>query len=130
MALVVTANSTSVASLLIDDRGCLSLGSVGDVATYANSGYVGMRGNQFSTPNAVAADVTQLVVSFPAAADAQGLLQRARQDWRGCANRRYGFTRRTATTVSSTPGNCAAVARASNCRCAKKKIPGGAVRTR
>jgi hypothetical protein len=91
MALVVTANSMSDASLLIDDHSCLSLGSVGDVATYANSGYVGMRGNQFSTPNAVAADVTQLVVSFPAAPDAQGLLQRARQDWRGCANRRYGF---------------------------------------
>ena len=91
MALVVTANSTSDASKLIDDRTCLGLGSIGDVTTYSNSGYVGMRGNQFSTPNAVAADVTLLVTSFTAAADAQGLLQRARQDWQGCANRRYGF---------------------------------------
>jgi hypothetical protein len=91
MALVVTAISTSDASTLIDDRTCLSLGSVGDVATYSNSGYVGMRGNQFSTPNSVAADVTQLVTSFPAPADAQGLLRRAGQDWQGCANRRYGF---------------------------------------
>jgi hypothetical protein len=79
MALVITANSTSDAS------------TIGDVTTYSNSGYVGMRGTQFSTPNVVAADVTQLVTSFPAAADAQGLLQRARQDWQGCANQRYGF---------------------------------------
>jgi hypothetical protein len=54
-------------------------------------GYVAMRGNQFSTPDAVQADVTQLVTSFTGAADAQTLLQRARQDWRRCASRRYGF---------------------------------------
>jgi PknH-like extracellular domain len=65
MALVVTANSTSDASLFVDDHGCLSLGSVGAAATYASSGYLGMRGNQFSTPNAVAADITQIVVAFP-----------------------------------------------------------------
>jgi PknH-like extracellular domain len=91
MALVGTANSTSDARQIIDDRRCLGLGSVGDVASYSNSGYVAMRGNQFSTPNAVQADVTQLVTSFTAAADAQALLQRAQQDWQGCANRRYGF---------------------------------------
>jgi hypothetical protein len=45
MALVVAANSTSDASKLIDDRTCLGLGSIGDVTTYSNSGYVGMRGN-------------------------------------------------------------------------------------
>jgi PknH-like protein len=61
MALVGTATSTSDSSKIVDDRTCLGLGSVGDVAIYANSGYVAMRGNQFSTPNAVAADVTQLV---------------------------------------------------------------------
>ncbi len=67
MALIVTANSTSDASLLIDDRSCLGLGPVGDVATYANSGYVGMPGNQFSTPNAVAADPTldQIAAKIP-----------------------------------------------------------------
>jgi hypothetical protein len=91
LALVVTANSTSDASTLIDDRACLGLGSVGDVTTYSDSGYVGLRGNQFSTLNAVLADVTQMVISFTAAADARALLQRTRQDWQGCANRRYGF---------------------------------------
>jgi PknH-like extracellular domain len=91
LALVGTANSTSDASKLVDDRACLGFGSVGDVTIYSNSGYVGMRGNQFSTPNAVQADVTQLVTSFTASADAQALVQRARQDWQGCANRRYGF---------------------------------------
>src|SRR5262249_55854991 len=91
MALVVTANSMSDASTLIDDRDCRALGSIGDVTTYSDSGYVGMRGNQYSTPNAVGADVTQLVPAFPAPADAQGLVQRARQDWQRCANGRYGF---------------------------------------
>jgi hypothetical protein len=91
MALVGTATSASDASKTIDDRTCLGLGSVGDVTIYSNSGYVAMRGNQFSTPNAVQADVTQLVTSFTGAADAQALLQRARQDWQGCASRRYGF---------------------------------------
>jgi hypothetical protein len=91
LALVFTANSTSDASNIVDDRACLGMGSVGDVTTYSNSGYVGIRGNQYSTPNLVLADVTQLVVSYTVAADAQALLQRARQDWQGCANRRYGF---------------------------------------
>jgi hypothetical protein len=91
VALVGTATSTSDASKIIDDRSCLGLGSVGDMAVYSNSGYVGMRGNQFSTPNAVQADVTQLVTSFTGPADAWGLVQRTRQDWQGCANRRYGF---------------------------------------
>jgi hypothetical protein len=91
MALIGTATSTSDSSKIVDDRTCLGLGSVGDVAIYANSGYVAMRGNQFSTPNAVAADVTQLVTSFTVAGDAQALLQRARQDWQRCAQRRYGF---------------------------------------
>jgi PknH-like extracellular domain len=91
MALVGTTVSASDASKMIDDRTCLGLGSVGDVTVYSNSGYVAMRGNQFSTPNAVQADVTQLVTSFTSAADAQALLQRARQDWQGCASRRYGF---------------------------------------
>jgi hypothetical protein len=89
MTLVGTAISASDASKMIDDRTCLGLGSVGDVTVY--SGYVAMRGNQFSTPNAVQADVTQLVTSFAGAADAQALLRRARQDWQGCASRRYGF---------------------------------------
>lgn len=91
MALVVTATSTADASNAIDDRSCIGIGSVGDVAIYSDSGYVVMRGNQFSTPNAVQADVTQLVTSFTTAADAQALLQRARRNWEGCANRRYGF---------------------------------------
>jgi hypothetical protein len=91
LALVHTFKSTSDSSQLIDDRTCLGLGSVGDMAIYSNSGWVGMRGNQFSTPNAVQADVTQLATLFTAAADAQALLQRADQDWQGCANRRYGF---------------------------------------
>jgi hypothetical protein len=91
MALVGTAISASDASKMIDDRTCLGLGSVGDVTVYSNAGYVAMRGNQFSTPDAVQADVTQLVTSFTGAADAQALLQRARQDWQRCASRRYGF---------------------------------------
>jgi PknH-like extracellular domain len=91
MALVGTATSTSDASKIIDDRTCLGLGSVGGVTIYSNSGSVAIRGNQFSTPNAVQTDVTQLVTSFTGAADAQALLQRARQDWQGCASRRYGF---------------------------------------
>ncbi|WAJ44826.1 sensor domain-containing protein [Mycobacterium sp. Aquia_216] len=91
MALVGTATSTSDSSKIIDDRTCLGLGSVGDATTYANSGYVAIRGNQFSTPNAVAADVTQLAASFTAPGDAQALLQRTIQDWQRCAQRRYGF---------------------------------------
>jgi hypothetical protein len=91
MALVGTATSTSDSSKIVDDRSCLGLSSVGDVTMYANSGYVAIRGNQFSTPNAVAADVTQLVTSFTAPGDAQALLQRARQDWQQCAQRRFGF---------------------------------------
>jgi hypothetical protein len=91
MALVGTATSTSDSSKIVDDRSCLGLSSVGDVTTYANSGYVAIRGNQFSTPNAVAADVTQLVTSFTAPVDAQALLQRARHDWQQCAQRRFGF---------------------------------------
>jgi hypothetical protein len=91
MALVVTATTTADASTAIDDPSCVGVGSVGDVAIYSDSRYVAMRGNQFSAPNAVQADVTQLVTSFPKAADAQALLQRARQDWQRCSNRRYGF---------------------------------------
>lgn len=91
MALVGTANSTSDSSKIIDDRACLGLGSVGDATIYANSGYVGIRGNQFSTPNAVQADVTQLVTSFTTPGDAQALLQRTTEDWQRCAQRRYGF---------------------------------------
>jgi hypothetical protein len=91
VALVGTANSTSDSSKIIDDRSCLGLGSVGDVTVYANSGYVAIRGNQFSTPNAVQADVTQLVTSFTTGGDARELLQRAQQDWQRCAQRRYGF---------------------------------------
>lgn len=91
MALVGTANGTSDSSQIIDDRTCLGLASVGDVTVYADSGYVAMRGNQFSTPNAVQADVTQLVTSFTTGGDAQALLQRAQQDWQRCARRRYGF---------------------------------------
>lgn len=91
MALIGTATATTDSSTIIDDPSCLGVGSVGDVTTYAHSGYVAMRGNQFSTPNAVQADATQLVTSFTTAGDAQALLQRAQQDWRGCAQRRYGF---------------------------------------
>ena len=58
MALVGTAISASDASKMIDDRTCLGLGSVGDVTVYSNTGYVAMRGNQFSTPDADQADVT------------------------------------------------------------------------
>lgn len=91
MALVGTTTSTSDSAQIVDDRACLGLSSVGDVTVYANSGYVAMRGNQFSTPHAVAADVTQLVTSFTTPGDAQALLQRARQDWQRCAQRRFGF---------------------------------------
>jgi hypothetical protein len=91
MALVGTANSTSDSSKIIDDPSCLGLASVGDVTVYANSGYVAIRGNQFSTPNAVQADVTQLATSYTTPGDAQALLQRAQQDWQQCAHRRYGF---------------------------------------
>jgi hypothetical protein len=91
MALVGTAAATSDASKIVDDPACQGLSSVGDVAIYSDSGYVAMRGNQYSSPNTVLADVTQLVTSFTTAADAQALLQGARQDWRGCAKRRYGF---------------------------------------
>lgn len=91
MALVGTATGTSDSSQIIDDRTCLGLASVGDMTVYADSGYLAMRGNQFSTPNAVQADVTQLVTSFTTGGDARALLQRAQQDWRRCAQRRYGF---------------------------------------
>lgn len=91
MSLVNTINNTSDSAQLIDDRACLGLASVGDVTVYSDSGWVGMRGNQFSTPNAVLADATQLASSYTAARDAGGLLQRAGQDWQGCANKRFGF---------------------------------------
>ena len=91
MALVGTITNTSDASKIIDDRTCLGLGSIADESLYSNSGWVAMRGNQFTSPNVVKADVTQVVTSFTGPADAVALLQRARDDWQGCANRRYGF---------------------------------------
>lgn len=91
LTLVHSITSTSDGSSIIDDRSCLGLSSVGDAAIYSNSGFVGMRGNQFSSPNVVEADITQLATSFTANADAQALLQRAHQDWQGCSRRRYGF---------------------------------------
>jgi PknH-like extracellular domain len=91
MAVVNTITSTSDSSALIDERACVGVASVGDATIYANSGWAGMRGNQLSTPNAVLADATQLVTSFTTVAAAETLLQRARQDWQGCADRRYGF---------------------------------------
>ena len=91
MTQVGTITNTSDASKIIDERACLGLGSVADASLYSNSGWVAMRGNQFTTPNVVKADVTQVVTSFTAPADAAALLQRARDDWQQCANRRYGF---------------------------------------
>jgi PknH-like extracellular domain len=91
MTLVGAITSMSDATKIIDDRTCLGVASIGDQSVYADTGWVAMRGNQFTTPNVVKADVTQAVASFTATADATALLQRARQDWRGCANRRYGF---------------------------------------
>lgn len=91
MALVGTITNTSDASNIVDDRTCLGLGSIADQSIYSNSGWVAMRGNQFTTPNVVKADVTQVVTSFTGTADAMALLRRARDDWQGCANRRYGF---------------------------------------
>ncbi|OSC40638.1 sensor domain-containing protein [Mycobacterium decipiens] len=91
MAPVGTIAGTSDSAEVIDDRTCVGLGSLGDVAIYSNSGWVAMRGNQLTSPDAVQADVTQLVTSFTTTADAAALLQRARRDWQGCANRRYGF---------------------------------------
>jgi PknH-like extracellular domain len=91
LALIHPISSTSDASGIIDDRSCLGVSSVGDASIYSNSGYVGMRGNQFSSPNTVEADITQLLTSFTTNADAATMLQRARQDWQGCSKRRYGF---------------------------------------
>ncbi|WP_232021931.1 sensor domain-containing protein [Mycobacterium basiliense] len=91
MSLVGPITGTSDASEIVDERPCLGVGSIGDASVYANSGWVAMRGNQMTSPNVVQADVTQLVTSFTAGADATALLQRARQDWQGCANSRYGF---------------------------------------
>jgi hypothetical protein len=91
MAMVGPITSTSDASTIVDDRTCLGLGSIGDVSLYSNSGWVAMRGNQMTSPGVVQADVTQLLTSFTSAADAAALLQRIRQDWQGCATRRYGF---------------------------------------
>ena len=91
LALVHTFTTTSDSSSLIDDHTCIGRASVGDVTTYSNSGYIGIRGNQFSTPNAVQVDIAQVVASFGTAADAQAVLARARQAWQACANGRYGF---------------------------------------
>ncbi|MDC8982044.1 sensor domain-containing protein [Mycobacterium marinum] len=91
MSLVGAITGTADGSKVVDDPTCLGLASIGDTSVYANSGWVAMRGNQMTSPNVVQADVTQLLASFPVAADAAALLQRARQDWQGCANRRYGF---------------------------------------
>jgi hypothetical protein len=91
LAPVGPITGTSDASKIVDDQTCLGLGAIGDVAIYSNSGWVAMRGNQMTSPNVVQADVTQLVTSFTGAADAAALLQRARQSWQECANRRYGF---------------------------------------
>jgi hypothetical protein len=91
LAPVMTITNTSDASSIIDDRTCVGVGSVADASVYSGSGWVAMRGSQFTTPNIVQADVTQVVTSFTTPADAASLLQSARQIWQGCANRRYGF---------------------------------------
>jgi hypothetical protein len=91
MAAVMTITNTSDASSIIDDRSCVGVGSIADASVYSGSGWVAMRGNQLTTPNVVQADVTQVITSFPAPADADALLQQARAIWQGCANRRYGF---------------------------------------
>jgi hypothetical protein len=91
MAAVMTITNTSDASSIIDDRSCVGIGSIADASVYSGSGWVAMRGNQFTTPNIVQADVTQVITSFTTPADADALLQQARAVWQGCANRRYGF---------------------------------------
>src|SRR5271166_3401431 len=73
MAAVMTITNTSDASSIIDDRSCVGVGSIADASVYSGSGWVAMRGNQFTTPNIVQADVTQVVTSFTAPADAAAL---------------------------------------------------------
>ncbi|GAB7144741.1 sensor domain-containing protein [Mycobacterium riyadhense] len=91
MISVGTINNTSDAATIIDDRTCVGIGSIADMSVYSNSGWVAMRGNQFTSPNVVQADVTQVVTSFTGPADAVALLQHARKAWQACANRRYSF---------------------------------------
>jgi hypothetical protein len=88
---VMKITNTSDASSIIDDRSCVGIGSIADASIYSGSGWVAMRGNQFTTPNVVQADVTQVVTSFTVPADAEALLQQSRTVWQGCASRRYGF---------------------------------------
>lgn len=91
VAPVMTIANTADASTIIDDRTCVGIASIADASVYANSGWIAMRGNQFSSPGVVQADVTQVVTSFASPADADALLQRARQAWDTCTNRRYSF---------------------------------------
>ncbi|CAM2943813.1 hypothetical protein BST27_12210 [Mycobacterium intermedium] len=91
VASVLTIVNTADASTIIDDRTCVGIGSIADASVYSNSGWVAMRGNQFSSPGVVQADVTQVVTSFASGADTAALLQRARQAWDTCAHRRYSF---------------------------------------
>lgn len=91
VASVLTIANTADASTIIDDRTCVGIGSIADASVYANSGWVAMRGNQYSSPGVVQADVTQVVTSLASPADTAALLQRARQAWDTCANRRYSF---------------------------------------
>ncbi|SOJ57671.1 hypothetical protein MSIMFB_05148 [Mycobacterium simulans] len=103
MVSVGTINNTSDAATIIDDRTCIGIGSIADMSVYSNSGWVAMRGNQFTSPNVVQADVTQVVTSFTGPADATALLQHARQAWQACANGRYSFHSSNGTTVPWTP---------------------------
>ncbi len=130
MALVGTATSTSDSSKIVDDRTCLGLGSVGDVAIYANSGYVAIRGNQFSTPNAVRPTSPNSSRRLPPPATPRRCWRARDRTGNDAPSGGTGFTPRTAITATSSPTICAATGRASNCRCAKKKTPDGAARTR
>jgi hypothetical protein len=114
IALVATANSTSDASLLIDDRSCAEPGfrrCCGDLRQQRG-------GRRHAAGRIVSRGRRRPGVT---AARASGLA--------GCANRPYGFHSSNDNHSYFDTGELGAVAPASNCRCVKK-FSGGAVRTR
>jgi hypothetical protein len=73
---------------------CLYTLDPGQTAVYANSGYVGVSGDDDSAPlppgsNDVNPEVTQFVVSFPSAKEANAFFTTSSQQWPACANRQF-----------------------------------------
>jgi hypothetical protein len=93
---------------------CLYTLNPGQTPMYANSGYTGVSGDDDSAPlppgsNTSDPEVTQFVVSFPSAKEANAFFTTSSQQWPACANRQF-----TAPGDADTPEMAFTVGQVSN----------------